>query len=360
VILGLVGNCVWDGSNCITRQCDYNSDCDDGAFCNGAETCSAGGICVAGTAPDCDDGLFCNGLETCSGNSCVGGTAPDCDDGDECTVNDCDEGSDSCAAPVLDCSSDGTCCAGCSDDEDCDDGTIPCSSCSDCGTKLNAADPGEIVVLDGSISSSGSCMRIYSSGVTFDCDGHTITGPGSHPLVIHGIESRGDDNTIQNCVLRNYETQISIWAAERNKIIDCDASNGVGRGITVTSSSDYLEMNNVVSNNNVYDGIIVWDTDYIDFDAVTSNNNGDTGIYLSNSHDSTFYDVVASGNGESGLFIWGNRHRGRTVTANSNSDYGVWLVANSNIFTSTVTSYNGVRNVFDDGVNNCVTSAASC
>ena len=132
------------GGECVELPtgCASDADCDNGDLCDGMESCEeATGTCQAGAPLACEDDNPCNGDEMCDpAAGCTSGQALDCEDGNPCTANACDPVTGCTASNVPDLTPcgeglvcvGGSCVAGgCSEDADCDDGSV-CNGAETC------------------------------------------------------------------------------------------------------------------------------------------------------------------------------------------------------------------------------------
>ncbi len=107
------------GGQCMANSCNEDSDCDDGLGCNGQEKCIVG-ECLSGTAIECGPNASCtepSGACQCDegfvliGENCVTGdceTDSDCDDGLFCNgAEECSDGT--CVSHPFDCMENGHC-----------------------------------------------------------------------------------------------------------------------------------------------------------------------------------------------------------------------------------------------------------
>jgi hypothetical protein len=102
-----------------------------------------------------------------------------------------------------------------------------CNSCSDCETKLQAALSGDTILMNQSITQSGTHCIDWNgqNNMTLDCAGYSITNPTNQTGSMLYIPN-GNYNTIKNCVMDG-----NTWS---NYGIDIDGilPNGVGNNIT--------------------------------------------------------------------------------------------------------------------------------
>jgi len=164
---------------------------------------------------------------------------------------------------------------------------------SACAT-LSIAD--EEYLLDSDIpNDDGTCFTIGATGITFDCQGHTIDGdadPSGYGIIINNANY--DDLTIKNCIIQEF-----------------------ARNLYVGANSDNIRIENSSLLDGYYDGILTYSTD---------------NMYIVNS---TFTGVTEYGayftysgtNENNNWTIINSTFRGGTTT----SDYGARLRLMANV-----------------------------
>ena len=122
--------------------------------------------------------------------------------------------------------------------------TYYCNSCNDCQNKINSASSGDIVYLTQNITNSATCIDWNNSGVTFDCQGHSIHNPSAfwYPYGIRLFHA--NSNTIENCKISNFTTGISMIFSSHNTI----SSNTIFATFAI-HLGNYSDYNNIVYNN---------------------------------------------------------------------------------------------------------------
>jgi hypothetical protein len=182
-------------------------------------------------------------------------------------------------------------------------GSILSIDVSSCGTIT------ENSTLTADVSAIGTCFTIATSGVTLDCNGHTITygGDGAGPAV---LVNGADDVVVQNCVIRSVAYSAS------------SAADGIG--VKLSDAESALIQNNSINT----DGI-----------------NNNVGVLLTNSNYSRIID---------------NRITGDSSSGNSNADdndairahYSSNIVIEDNTLWTNGSDYNsGIELKFSDHVN---------
>ena len=151
-----------------------------------------------------------------------------------------------------------------------------CNSCSSCTSALTGGTYTTVQLTADISDQAGSCISLLSSshsGLTFDCNGHTIDGDdvsGSETLDA-GIEMyHGSNNTVQNCIITDFDI-----------------------GIYFRSTTGHRAEANDVSSN--FYGI--W-LEYGDTATLENNDSHDNtwGIYVSDSDNNTITDTISCQN----------------------------------------------------------------
>jgi parallel beta-helix repeat protein len=182
------------------------------------------------------------------------------------------------------------------------------------------------VTLTRDLSCAGTALTIGDNDVTIDCQGHTLDGN----LIGYGIVNGGYDNvTIKNCVIREFETGIYLFAAaDNNKLEFNTIFSNVAYGVYLNDSwSADLNQNNIYSNS--FNGLYLYDSKYTN---VTDNNfqsNGWHGVQIKpevgdpGSGDYNYFTSnTMSSNGWSGVGINTGHNTFTGDSANSNLAYG--------------------------------------
>lgn len=225
---GCMHDPVADGTPCYAGSCSggtcavgcaSDADCSLGLACTVEQCDIATGDCTQ-TFNDavCDDGDACNGVETCTGTfgngytGCGPGVPLECDDDNVCTTDSCDPSSGCVHATLADgtqcelpAGKIGTCtggsCAGCTADEDCDDG-FPCTTDQcDTASGLCTNDPVDGACDDGDVCNGAEACdpRVGCvSGTELDCDDYDkCTSDSCDPAMgCQNVEKSCDDGDV--------------------------------------------------------------------------------------------------------------------------------------------------------------------
>jgi hypothetical protein len=155
--------------------------------------------------------------------------------------------------------------------------TIYVSACQ------NLTYSGALYYLQNNITTLGTCINVTANNVTFDCQGHSITGGGSNYGVVIDLH---DSVTIKNCNVLNFSQGIRLTSDTNSIISNCNAS-GSASGIFI-GYSEGNTINVTILNSNASSSA----GDGISFSGSGSYNNtilnsiatGNYGIRLYNSH----------------------------------------------------------------------------
>jgi len=197
-----------------------------------------------------------------------------------------------------------------------------------CGDPLDQE--GRTYILTGDVNStSESCFDITAGGVTLDCNGSAITGPGSF-YTGDGVSINGHNNvTVKNCIITGFEYGIHFTGAGYGAILNNTANSNNGHGIWLYSSSNSTIANNTASSNGNGGGIVLESGS--DNNVVSNNTAGSDyiGIYFSSSPNNTIADNTASSNTYGIRLDSSSNNNATNNTANSNGNTGISLQSSS-------------------------------
>jgi|GEM_PF-1482366 len=193
-----------------------------------------------------------------------------------------------------------------------DGGICECDSCNSCNQALNDnTHCGKLVKLTANITNTiGTCIDDPAnfSNKIFDCQGNTIDGDdsGTSSNLFSGIYLNGKtNNTIKNCVFRDFFSGIYLRSSKNNTLIN-NTANWNGNGIYLVSSSNN---NNLTSN--------------------TANSNIDYGIYLSSSPNNTITNNTLNLNIR-GIYLEQSSNNNLTNNTANLNNYGIYLLSSLN------------------------------
>lgn len=188
-------------------------------------------------------------------------------------------------------------------------------------------------------------VEIGANGITLDCDGHKIQGPGVYQM--YGVSIFGkSDVTIKNCVIDSFYAGVMIWEAtnitiEKNSFM----SNGYGVRIGYRSGSNKV-LNNSIINGNRLAGLPAigieesYGSNIIEANTLTNN---PSGIYVYGSNgDSLILNIIDGIPGLSGNIGIG-RSRNTLVENNTirNGFQGIGMTdGKNNVFKKNIIAYN--------------------
>ena len=155
-------------------------------------------------------------------------------------------------------------------------------------------------------------LDIFSSGITLDCNGNTITGvvpDGISSLTFDGIRIRNDNIVLKNCILTGFDNGIKLGQefsavsnillqnidSHHNRVdgLDLDAFRGVLEDITVLDST-FNDIGNTGVQVNTGSFARV---ENLVVSGVQANRNGDSGFELHFIKSGRLVDVEANNNG---------------------------------------------------------------
>jgi len=165
-------------------------------------------------------------------------------------------------------------------------GEVGCSSCSSCDAAASNPNTRITLLQDISMPGDGVCINFTADNITFDCQGHSITGPLNTPGVkpssssseYMGIKIKGANNiTITGCTVQNFYNGISVEGTNLTRIEnntiqhiysvnETNFDSAIAVVISNPSASNfYLVDNNITDVRSKYQ---IWDSgNLVGFDA---------------------------------------------------------------------------------------------
>lgn len=197
----------------------------------------------------------------------------------------------------------------------------------DCGTLSSSG----FYSLKTDVASAGDCFDIDSPEISLDCEGHTLTGPGSD----YGIYITAANASIYNCTATNYTVAFYVAAADNATLV-----NNFAYDLPPASVGFFLENSNFtnLTNNSAYTNCGNCDG----FDIGDGNNN-------------TLADNLAFNNGL-GFSLY-STCTGNTLTGNTayNNSYQIYLngttVTDNLIYNNILNATAGQEVALDGGLN---------
>ena len=199
-------------------------------------------------------------------------------------------------------------------------------------------------VLDSDlINCPGNGLIIGASGITLDCNGHTVDGTGGN----QGIYISNKQNVeIKNCNVRDFDDGIRLYSSSSGNTLTNNTANSNNKnGIILSSSSNNNILTDNTADSNVFYGIVLsFSSGNNTITGNTAQNNNYHGIYLSPySNFNTLTGNIAQNNNYYGIYLVksSNSNTLTNNTANSNGDYGIYLFSSSgNTLTSNTANLN--------------------
>lgn len=215
-----------------------------------------------------------------------------------------------------------------------------CDSCSTCTSALNNASCVTIYLNNNTVT-NGTCIDRPANftGKKFDCQGHSITGPGINlPQSYKGIYFDGSgSNIINNCTVTNFSSGI-IAGCNSNNITNNNASSNT-YGIYVPSSNNNNVMSNYVGYNS-NNGIIISGGSGNSVRNNLVEHNGYNGIYAESFSSSGFIiDNIAIHNNQSGIYLYYSSSyyvSGNNASYNGLYGAGIGTSSNNNILENNI------------------------
>jgi PGF-CTERM protein len=188
--------------------------------------------------------------------------------------------------------------------------------------------PGDrTVLLNQSVSATGTCFEVATSDVILDGQGNTLTGDGTGTGIAVENASRSLSNvTVRNVTVRNFEDGVGVVDATGVTLADVNASANGEDGLRTDDSTA---------------GLVVRDSVLSD--------NGNSGA--DTSAQTTFENVTANDNAN-GLFVRGTGSVIRNATVEDNVQRGIGVSASdTTVADSTVTNTNAALRVYATDTN---------
>ena len=199
--------------------------------------------------------------------------------------------------------------------------------------------PGTYILGQDISVSQGTPIRIQSSNVVFDGDGHTINGTdtsGSFGILVSGNNGPLTGVTVKNVHVNNFYDGLYFRGVNGGRIESVTATGNVRAGISLRSTSDTVITGCTVSENG--EGFYIWsECSRNRIESCTMKDNLEMGLWLASTgrtsngiiYDSTDNVVIgntAIGNGRMGLYV--DFSDGNTLKNNqviSNDQFGIFL-----------------------------------
>jgi parallel beta-helix repeat protein len=174
---------------------------------------------------------------------------------------------------------------------------------------------------------------IGADGITLDCDGHSIVGPGFAGVDLHFVTG----TTVKNCNVSGFKVGFFVWSSPKNTLSDNTSNGNESEGFAIASSPN--NEGNVLTGNlssyNGWWGFAVYDgTTDTTLANNTARSNSLAGFLLSpGSVRTQVIENVAQENALSGFNIDSdaNTVAGNTATENSENGFQVFQ-ASGNAF----------------------------
>ena len=178
---------------------------------------------------------------------------------------------------------------------------------------------------------------IAADGVTLDCDGHTVTGPGVAVSPSIGIDLTGRTGvTVKNCHVTNFPSGFFLMDSSDNTLKKNTATQNDTGFFLMDSSDNTLKKNTATQNDTGFFLGLDSSGNTLTRNAATGNNNGF--LLRSEAIDNTLTENTAIGNNNNGFLlndVFNNTLTGNTANDNPNigflvdvESFGNFLVEN--------------------------------
>ncbi len=235
--------------------------------------------------------------------------------------------------------------------------------------------PGTYNLTADATSQSFECIKILTSNVTINGNGHTIRGPVNRSSDIYGIWMSSVTNiTINNLKIFDFGTGIGILNTANSTFSQISLlnnsegiyiSNGAnltfndlnslntlsGDGIRVDASNNPIQFNNVrISGGTPTNGMLLYNTSSVTVSGLYASNSIQ-GILLSNSRANTFVDITCeSNNYPIALTTFANENTFNNLTLTNNTASLLILNnSNNNSFYNVKVSGDSPGSFYSDG-----------
>jgi len=208
------------------------------------------------------------------------------------------------------------------------------SSGISCGDTITS----DTILTNDLLNCPGNGITMGASGITLDCDGHTISGSGSGNYRGIYLSSR-NNNVIENCNIENFYNGIYLSSSDSNTLTGNTANSNNNYGIFIYYSSNNTLTGNTADLNNY--GIYL--SSSANTNTLTNNtaNSNYYGIRLSSSDSNTLTGNTADLNNY-GIYLSSSANTNTLTNNTANSNYhGIRLsYSDSNSFTSNTANSN--------------------
>lgn len=230
-----------------------------------------------------------------------------------------------------------------------------------CGQTLVAS-----TVLDGDIGPCAAGVVIGASNITFDLNGHTITGAAGPGQGAGVLISGRTGVTVKNGTISGFDAGVAITGGSANQVLNLALTNNLGDfttdfgdGVAIFNSTGNLVQGNQVVNNGPYSGVstVAASNNTFDGNQIVNNNlsaNNTAGVRLENighsaSNGNVVTNNVVSGSGTFGVEIFAggsnNVVRNNQVTASRLDGITAFAGASNNTIATNTLRNNGATGI---------------
>ena len=181
---------------------------------------------------------------------------------------------------------------------------------------------------------------VAADGITIDCAGHSVTGPGFAGFDIRNV--RG--TTIKNCNVSGFKVGFFLWSAPNNKLTNNTSRSNEGEGFALASSpnNNGNELKGNTAEKNGWWGFAVYDdTQDTRLAGNTASANGFAGFFVGLGSNRTRLTANVARANNTGFDIDSDANIVTGNTAEDNQSNGFLVFqANNNVFTGNTAQRN--------------------
>lgn len=229
---------------------------------------------------------------------------------------------------------------------------LTATSVSDCDAIVVSSYDGETMIVTNNIytENDGACVVVVHNDVTVDCQGYRVTSANGPNGGWASVYAYGDNVTVQNCELNNWNTGVYFVGATGGRAMNNKSfQNDIGIAVSYSTGIEVFE--NTLKEN-TRSGIQVFQSANIDVYGNTVKGTGFTdfpgltfaGITLIGSQDCYIVNNVTSQNKTDGIRLFNeadyNYVLGNTTNKNGRDGIAVLDSANGNMVNDNVANRN--------------------
>ena len=185
---------------------------------------------------------------------------------------------------------------------------VNCDSCSTCDSCVDT--PGNVCILNKSISSSTTCISVGQSNAVIDCNGFTINY-STGGVLAHGIFATNPvtNVTVRNCIITQINSNSGSYGVDfddseaglivNNTITSSDSDSGAV--IIQSGAGTNRVINNTLRGNNGGEGLTISASDDVNVTGNNISSESSYGIFVSSSSGAYLANNTGSSSSETGV-----------------------------------------------------------